>query len=395
MFDIDKKITDKKMKSMILENLELIQNMSVKEYTLYKKWTQLNLPTFVKFSKDNKVRISEIKNNIWCPNNINDYENLNIDVIPVETIDQQIVWRTLRNFCHSSVWNASPGRMGKFIVVHKETKKDPFFGIEKINYKYLGIISLASDFLAVGGRDEKIGWTSEDKFNGKLNYIAMASTISPTQPLGFNYVGGKLIALMSCSDVVEKWWNNQYNEQFLCGITTTSLYGGYSQYNNLKYWKKCKSTKGNVIIEPTENIYELMKVWLRQNYKERYDAIHENKSDSGVVKSHPKLRIMTLAYTILSGIPEIKTNASRGVYWCPLYENSESFLRNETQKIENKRFDNSVKSLSDLWKQKYAKKRVDNLIKNGIMDNTKTLFYDDMIGHKWENVKEKYLEKDE
>jgi hypothetical protein len=45
-------------------------------------------------------------------------------------------------------------------------------------------------------------------------------------------LGGKLIALLCSCDVVEKAFNEKY-EETLAGITTTSLYGGYSQYTRL------------------------------------------------------------------------------------------------------------------------------------------------------------------
>jgi hypothetical protein len=39
--------------------------------------------------------------------------------------------------------------------------------------------------------------------DGMLKHTCMGSSISPTQLLGYNYLGGKLIALMVCSDKVE------------------------------------------------------------------------------------------------------------------------------------------------------------------------------------------------
>jgi hypothetical protein len=43
-----------------------------------------------------------------------------------------------------------------------------------------------------------------------------------------------------------------------------------------------------------------------------------------------------------------KNNAPRGVYWCSLYDNSLEFLRCEDKILKNKKFDNSVKTLSEL-----------------------------------------------
>jgi hypothetical protein len=58
--------------------------------------------------------------------------------------------------------------------------------------------------------------------------------------------------------------------------------------------------------------------------------------------------------------------------------------------LKNKKFDNSVKTLSELWKEKYASKRIENLDKNNKVSND-ILFYEDLINNSWEEVKEKYI----
>lgn len=164
----------------------------------------------------------------------------------------------MRELVSTASWHASPGRMGRYIVVHKEKKPHPL-GFEDITtHKYLGVISVASDFISIGGRDSHIGWTREQRLNGMLKHTAMGSSIVPTQPFGYNYLGGKLVALMVGSDVIENDWNNRYKET-LAGITTTSLYGGVSQYNGLKYWKKCKTSEGKIKIEPSEMVYNQLR----------------------------------------------------------------------------------------------------------------------------------------
>lgn len=83
---------------------------------------------------------------------------LNVDVIPVINNEQKLIWRILREYCHSGVWKSSPGRMGRFIVVHKEQSPlSELFGGTNYQYKYLGIVSIGSDFISVGGRDSYIG----------------------------------------------------------------------------------------------------------------------------------------------------------------------------------------------------------------------------------------------
>ena len=56
-------------------------------------------------------------------------------------------------------------------------------------------------------------------------------SIIPIQPFGYNFLGGKLM-LMITSDVIRKSWEDKYGD-ILVGMSTTSLYGTCSQYNNM------------------------------------------------------------------------------------------------------------------------------------------------------------------
>jgi hypothetical protein len=53
-------------------------------------------------------------------------------------------------------------------------------------------------------------------------------------------------------------------------------------------------------------------------------------------------------------------------------------------------FDTSEEYLTNLWKEKYAAKRIESLKRDNRV-STETLFYDDLIYMDWEQVKEKYL----
>jgi hypothetical protein len=375
------------IKKLLKENIEFLQSLSVPEYTLYKKWNHLNNEDMLKWYNSNKREIDNVKKHLWTPKDENDYQNLNVKVIPVEDTKTALTWRILREFVSTAVWKMSPGRMAKFIIVHQDQTPNPF-GIPQTVNKYLGMVSLGSDFIGIGGRDKHIGWTTEHKLDRKrLNHTAMGSSIVPTQPLGYNYLGGKLVSLMVCSDTVENYWNHKYKET-LAGITTTSLYGGFSQYNSLKYWRKCDSTEGKVHLEPTSDVYNIIRTWFRKNYPDEYLNITKNKSKK-VLLSHVKTKILGRIQSEI-GYKICSNNAPRGVYWCSLYNNTNEFLRCEDDTLEGKKFDNNINSLVDLWKEKYAKKRVNKLINENKISQD-TLFYDDIVGQDWSYVREKYL----
>ena len=96
-----------------------------------------------------------------------------------------------------------------------------------------------------------------------------------TQPLGFNYVGGKLLALLCLSDKVQKDWKEQYGDR-LVSVTTTSLYGkakagGMSQYDNLKHWKKMGYSQGSVAYKPKKKeTTKRLRDWLKKYHSEKY-----------------------------------------------------------------------------------------------------------------------------
>jgi len=48
--------------------------------------------------------------------------------------------------------------------------------------------------------------------------------------------------------------------------------------------------------------------------------------------------------------------------------------------------------LSELWRERYAKKRINSLIDQK-RTNMETLYYDDLIHLSWEETKEKYLKQ--
>ena len=120
-------------------------------------------------------------------------------------------WTEIRRLIHTMEFTANPGRNVKFYV------KD------EVTDKILGVICLGSDVISIKVRDKFIGWTKEDKLdNGLLNHTAICSTICSTQPFGYNFLGGKLIATMVNSKVVRDEWKKIYGQE-LVGFSTTSF----------------------------------------------------------------------------------------------------------------------------------------------------------------------------
>ena len=395
-------ISDADIKAIIENDLAFVSKMNAPEYTLYRKWCEIKekYPDKTKGTKINKFmdlevqydEVEAVKNNIWLPESPEDFRKLKPNLIKCnENAELNNLWNTLRTFCSTQINNTYIGRNLYFMVV------------DEVTGKYLGILNSSSDFLDLTPRDNYIGWSREVKTQGRMiNHTSIGSSIIPTQPLGYNYVGGKLIALMTISDAVENAWNETYDTpempSKLVGMTTTSLYSSYSQYQNLKYWTKRGHSSGSIKFEPSKDTLKKIQQYLMTHHDRKYWEWYLATEPGGMpLKRDFKNRSLAWLYTRLK-IDKALTEANhqRGIYFCPFYDNMKEYLRKEItedQLIRRKDFDNRVESLGEVWKNQYADKRYKSLMEQGKFDISENmyLFYDTMITDSWEETKEKYL----
>ena len=393
------------LKQAVVKDLSFVSQMDVKEYTLYQKWCEVHdrYPTVETNSFfDDKptlkdatqgALLQEIKNNFWLPEDPEEYLYLEPELLwtdgeaitSITGSKMPAIWNGMRTFLSTMKNNSNIGRNLNFLIRDKKTGK------------YLGITCMSSDFLDLTPRDNHIGWEREAKTQRMINHTCIGSTIVPIQPLGYNLVGGKLLALLCLSDTVEWTWQKQYGDK-LVGVTTTSLYGKtkaipLSQYDRLKYWKKMGWTAGSVSYEPLLGTRQMIQAWLKKNHTYKYFEWYVAKKDSGQPhKRDHRNRSHTFTFRQL-GIDKklIKSEHARGIYFSELFINTREFLREEHTAVAlTRKFDNSVGALTDVWKNKYAKKRLASLTKQGRLSKD-THFYDDIIYMNWEQTKQKYL----
>ena len=368
-------------KQKFIDNMDFLKEMSVQEQTLYKKWQE--------FNKDEKLisqitSLDVISNQLWKPTDINNLEQTIQEINDLEPIveytQDNAKWTLLRQGISSMEFVANPGRNIKFFV--KDSVTD----------KYLGVICMGSDVTSMGPRDEFIGWTKDNKFkDGKLNHTAIGTSIIATQPLGYNFLGGKLVsALVTCSTIRDKW-QEMYNET-LVGTTTTALYGIHSQYNGIPHWKTLGETKGKISIKPDDSAYNVWHKWLKENNTEKYHKLVELRPN-GQPQTGIKQKILQMIYKELDiKRAKYEHGFKRGVYYGDIYENGKSFLRNEIKEDElvmKEKYKLDYDRIIDWWKPKairrYEKLHNENRLK------PESLFYSDIIGMSWEETKEKYL----
>ncbi len=385
------------LKETLIENLTYASKMDVREYTLYQKWCEVQekyptrtISTLYGDAKQlidltQEKIVEKVKKNFWMPESPDDYEKLE-PILQLSNGDGAETWNTIRTFSSTMKNNSNIGRNLYYTVIDGRSGK------------YLGVICISSDFLDLTPRDTAIGWARDVKTQqGMINHTAIGSTIVPLQPLGFNYMGGKLLALLCLSDTVQNDWKVRYGDT-LVGVTTTSLYGntksnGLSQYDGLEHWNKMGFSSGSVAFEPTRKTMKMVFDWIKENHTRKYFEWWEAKNQNGLpLKRDHKNRSLNFAYSKL-GIPKelIRTEHQRGIYFSPLYNNTNEYLRKEIGDKELvKSFDTSPETLANIWKTKYAKGRISMLKKKNNV-SYESLFYDDLIYLSWEETKAKYL----
>ena len=364
-------------KQKFIENLDYLKTMSVEESTLYKKWQEFNKD--VEKSRQWATQIDSIRNKLWTPTDIYNKELTiqeiqNLDPI-IEFTKDASEWTLVRKLIHTMDWNANPGRNQKYYVKDRTTDK------------ILGLVSLGSDVTSIKVRDDFLGWKKDDKFkNHKLNNTAIASTIVCVQPLGFNMLGGKLIASMATSSNVREQWKKDYDD-LLVGLTTTSLYGVHSQYNGIPLWKTLGESNGKILIKPDDSVYLVWNQWLKENhYEEHLKAV----SNTG-----PKQNVINRIFKHLEIKPkEYEHGFKRGVYFADMYENGKEFLRSEIEEkdlVMKLKYQQDTDYINNWWKPKAIKRYTNLLEQNRI--KPESLFYSNIIGMTWEESKETYLKE--
>ena len=121
-----------------------------------------------------------------------------------------------------------PGRELRWMVFEKKTQT------------CLGFIRFGSPTINSKPRNIWLGQAPNlSIFN---RHAAMGFVIVPSQPFGYNYLGGKLLALLCCSHYARETLNEVF-EKDIALFETTSLYGSTtdaSQYDGLKPFMRYK-----------------------------------------------------------------------------------------------------------------------------------------------------------
>ena len=147
-----------------------------------------------------------------------------VDTNPKTTskYNQWLYSEVLNLTASNAVEEAIPGRTHKWIVTETTTNQ------------VVGVVRFGSPTINSKPRNDYFGKVVPlSEIN---SHFVMGFNIVPTQPFGFNYLGGKLLALLASSAELKQQFDSKYGTD-LKYFETTSLYGttkGMSMYDGLK-----------------------------------------------------------------------------------------------------------------------------------------------------------------
>jgi len=344
------------LRDELIHNLNTLKKLDEREIVSYRKFKEIEASNY------NQKVVDDLETQLWSPTDITNKE-LTIEEIknitPVIEVCEGEEFEILRTMIHSMEWVRSPGRLITLSVRNESDRK------------LLGVLTIASDMLMVENRDNYIGWTEKERLRS-LRHLAVVSSCVATQPLGFNFLGGKLLASLSTSSVIRDMWKSKYGDT-LIGLTTTSLFGQFSMYNSTRVWKSLGETKGTQLLKADSQHYNYWRDWLKENFAEEYEV--------AISKSSPKQNVLSLIYRYL-GIDKKRymTETRKGLYFADIYENGRDFLNDEISEddlVVNSKYDENI---LDWWQTK-AIKRYSKLHDEGRLDNN-SLWYNNLDDNK-------------
>tara|TARA_R110000822_G_scaffold55608_1_gene141186 strand:+ start:289 stop:1416 length:1128 start_codon:yes stop_codon:yes gene_type:complete len=256
-----------------------------------------------------------------------------------------------------------PGKSVKWVVYEKNAGK------------IFGFIRLGSPTINSKPRNEFLG-KPLDTLNSKVMKRFNDSWINgfiivPTQPAGFNYLGGKLLAAICCSHLTKDTLDKKYPGGKFCAFTTTSLYGSTkssSQYDSMRPFLRYKGlTQSDFAPLINDENYHRLKDWFESKNGE---PLVDPMASSRKLKTQTKM--ISIIKASLKGVDDVAydkfcksfldakglTEKKREYFSDYGYENVKEYINLETDELRKK--DNferySFDSVVDWWKTKASKR---------------------------------------
>ena len=271
-----------------------------------------------------------------------------------------------------------PGRELRWMIFEKKTQS------------CLGFIRFGSPTINSKPRNIWLGQAPNlSIFN---RHAAMGFVIVPSQPFGYNYLGGKLLALLCCSHYARETLNEVF-EKDIALFETTSLYGSTtdaSQYDGLKPFMRYKGLTESKFLpllhdEAFYRLHDRFTVWNNNQ------PLTDKKASSKKMKRQTKMISITRNSLKEYGMDEkleqfnsvIKTALSltqkKRTYFCEYgYSNvKEVILGEQEELVRGPNWDKFYLENIIAWWKKKATKRYEKLKAEGRFRNKVELWTDD------------------
>jgi len=307
-----------------------LTNINYDDVIINKKNDQLNKL----YNKLDEDKINEYNSKIY--KDINP-ENLNPKLQFVENQEEEELFDYLKTITSSYPLGNVPGRVVKILVYDSNINK------------YIGLIQLSVDLLINKEKSNYFGIDDKD-YNRYKKILrdsgANISTCVPLQPFGFNFCGGKLLAMLAFSKEVYEYYNKKFGIK-LKYLITLSINGKSVQYARLKQLKFIGYTLGYGITHLTDELLVLMKSYINKINRKRNSNRMSNHTIVNNVIKHLKLDPKILEH-----------KQKKGIYIGML--GSKDFIKNNNEWQPNLIED--IETIYKIWIDKYAIKRKTHLI---------------------------------
>ncbi|CAF0778326.1 unnamed protein product [Didymodactylos carnosus] len=316
------------LKGELLENIQQISIVTNKDQT--------KSNYHPKYDEDYYSRL------IWNSTDYNDVKKIQVQLILVENDDQRDLFDYIRHYVSSMPQCQIPGRVLSVLVYDKESNR------------YIGLIQLTTDLLKSEFKDKYINLDISKRGQLKKHirdHSANLSVCVPVQPFGFQFCGGKLLAMLAFSIELHEMYQKRYSNPLVL-ITTTSIHGKSVQYDRLKQLKFIGYTKGFGTSHISPSFMAKVEEYLEKNYREFF-----------VRKRSKWQSLMFLAQKLNIDSSQLFYHGEqRGIYCGWTGTNANEFLLKKRMTFTKDKLQ-SVESISSFWKQRWAEQRSTHLNK--------------------------------
>ena len=302
-------------------------------------------------------------------------QDMNFSIVQM----QSKTFDTLLEMTASFSPDENPGKNSKYII--KETNTDKVVGFIRFGSPVINA-KPRNDWLRDAGGLQDVGMlssTTTPSLETWNNRVIMGFIIVPTQPFGYNYLGGKLMAAICCSSDIRRMLNKKYDTEF-CLFETTSLYGnikGGSMYDGMRPYLRYKGdTQSKFLLTLGEEIYPELRDWFTEK-NDGEELIHKGASSRKLKMQTKMVNIIKsslvkhdkTAYDLFTNKMQIATEVTTQKRFY-MSEYGFSNVRNVLMGKENKliKADNydrfELENIIEWWK-KNATKRYNNIVADG------------------------------